>query len=154
MGTYTATVEDHLILPARVLQTQGQEQVFRLTRRPVPAAAFVRLLIDTGSKRTTLVPGVIRHLQPAVGSSVRVETGLAAGEATLYWVRLEFPEASLAPIPRVAVARLLMPPSLATFHGVIGRDLLNCWESLLYEGRRARFTLRDAPSGLWAWFRR
>lgn len=154
MGKYTATVDDHLIVPARVLQTQEQEQMYRLARRPVPASVPVRLIIDTGSKRTTLVPGVIRHLQPAVGSDVRVETGLARGETRMFWVRLEFPDTSLASLPVVAVARLSLPPSLATFHGVIGRDLLRRWESLLFEGRRSRFTIRDAKGGLRAWFRR
>lgn len=154
MGKYTATVEDHLVVPARVLQTLEQEQVFRLAQRPVPASVAVRLLIDTGSKRTMLVPGVVRHLQLPAGSSVRVETSLVHGETTLFWVRLEFPQTSLAPIPELAVVRLSMPPSLATFHGVIGRDLLSRWESLLYEGRLGRFTVRDATRGLRAWFRR
>ena len=68
--------------------------------------------------------------------------------ATLFWVRLEFPDTSLAPMPVLAVARLGLPPSLATFHGLIGRDLIRHWEFLLIEGRRGRFVLRDAYTGL------
>jgi hypothetical protein len=97
---------------------------------------------------------VIRHLQPAPGADVQVETSLASVEATLFWVRLEFPGGTLGPIPELAVARLGLPPSLSTLHGVIGRDLLRQWESLLVEGRRGRFTIRDTPRGLRAWFRR
>lgn len=151
MGKYTATVTDHLTLPARVLLTRGQEQLLRLAGRPVPLFVAARLLIDTGSKRTTIVPGVMRHLQPNFARDARVETSLAAGETSLFWVRLEFPETSLGPIPELAVARLDLPPSLRAFHGVIGRDLLGRWEAFLYEGRRGRFTLRDTPPGLLGW---
>jgi hypothetical protein len=154
MGKFIASIEDQLILPARACLTQGREQVFRLAGRPIPAPVLVRLLIDTGSKRSTLIPGVIGHLNSAAGNDVRVETGLATVMATLFWVRLEFPDTSLAPIPVLAVARLRMPPMLATFHGLIGRDLIRHWESLLIEGRRGRFILRDAYTGLRAWFRR
>jgi len=154
MGKYTASVGDHLSLPARVLLTWEQQQLLRLAGRPVPSFVRAHLVIDTGSNRNTLVPGVIRHLQPAVGRSIRVETSLAAGETDLFWVRLEFPGSSLAPIPVIAVARLDLPPSLRAFHGVIGRDLLGRRESFLYEGRRGRFTLRDTPPGLFGWFRR
>ncbi|HEV3257237.1 MAG TPA: hypothetical protein VG013_10185 [Gemmataceae bacterium] len=117
----------------------------------MPPFVPARLLIDTGSKRTTMVPGIIRHLHPSFARDVRVETSLASGEPALFWVRLEFPETWLAPIPELAVARLNLPPSLRAFHGVIGRDLLRRWESFLYEGRRGRFTLRDTPPGLFGW---
>jgi hypothetical protein len=154
MGKFIASIEDQLILPARASLTQGQEQRLRHAGQPVPASVPVRLLIDTGSKRSTLIPGVLRHLDPPAASDVRVETGLARATARLFWVRLEFPDTSLAPIPILAVARLRLPPTLGTFHGVVGRDLIRHWESLLIEGRRGRFILRDAYTGLRAWFRR
>jgi hypothetical protein len=154
MGKYSATVEDHLILPARAMQTPGQERVYGLLRRPVPPPVLVRLLIDTGSKRSTLIPGVVRHLSLGPAGSVRIETSLANVEAGLFWVRLEFPDSSLASIPEFAVARISLPPSLAVYHGIVGRDLLRRWESLFFEGRRGRFTLRDTPAGLRAWFGR
>ena len=67
MGKYVATVEDHLVLPARVRATPGRERLFGLSGESVPTPVPIRLLIDTGAKRTTLIPGIIRHLQPFVG---------------------------------------------------------------------------------------
>jgi hypothetical protein len=84
----------------------------------------------------------------------RIETSLATGATELFWVRLEFPGTGLEPVAELAVARMAMPPSLATFQGLIGRDLLDRWEYFLYEGRRARFTIRDTPGGLFGWLRR
>jgi hypothetical protein len=78
---------------------------------------------------------------------------LAVGIVPLYWVRLAFPETALNPFDNVQVARLAMPPDLAQFHGLLGRDLLRRLESFLYEGRRGRYTLRDTP-GLFGWLRR
>jgi hypothetical protein len=119
--------------------------------QPVAAAVPVRLIIDTGSRRSTLLPSVIAPLNPAIQGTARVETSLASGAANLYWVRLEFPDTRLAPIPELAVARLALPPSLSAFHGLIGRDLLSCWEYFLYAGRRERFSIRDTPGGLFRW---
>jgi hypothetical protein len=109
-------------------------------------------LIDTGSKRTTLVPDVLRHLDPQADVAVRVATALAAGLTKLFWVRLDFPEAGLAPFDPVQVAGLAMPAALGQFHGVLGRDLLRRLESFDYEGRCGRYTLRDTP-GLFGWLR-
>ena len=39
--------------------------------RVVPAPVPIRLLIDTGAKRTILIPGIIRHLDPSAGDLVR-----------------------------------------------------------------------------------
>ena len=152
MGKYVAAVDDHLIVPARVLQTRGQQQAFRLLGRPVPDPVPVRLLIDTGSGRSTLVPSVIDALLPVLRGAARIETSLAAVATTLFWVRLEFPGTRLDAITQLAVARLPLPPLLQTFQGVIGRDLLRRWESLLFEGRRGRFTLRDSRVGYQAGF--
>jgi hypothetical protein len=65
MGKYTAPVEDHLILPAVASLTARPAHLLRLAGQPVPAPIAIRLLIDTGSKRTTLVPGVVRQLNLA-----------------------------------------------------------------------------------------
>jgi hypothetical protein len=123
MGKYTARVEDHLGLPARACLPRGQQHVRGLLGRELPAPAQVRLLIDTGSSRSSLVPSVIDHLGPlAAGHRVRIETSLASGEATLFWVRLEFPETKLAAVEQLAVVRLALPTSLQQFQGVVGRD--------------------------------
>ena len=95
-----------------------------------------------------MAPSVIAHLNPALRGIARVETSLLAAQVTLYWVRLEFPGTSLAPIPALAVARLEMPSSLHALEGVLGRDILSQWESFLYEGRRGRFVIRDSRGGL------
>src|SRR5689334_4155348 len=153
MGKYVASVADHLILSAAVGLPEGEERRRRQAGRRVPAPVPVRLLIDTGSKRTTLIPGLIQHLEPPPGLDVRVVTPLLTGAASLYWVRLAFPEGGLLPFDPVQVARLPMPGALSQFHGLLGRDLLHQWEHLLYEGRRRRVTLRDTP-GLFAWLTR
>jgi hypothetical protein len=152
MGKYTARVEDHLVLPARACVAQDQEQVYSLLGRRLPAPMHVRLLIDTGSSRSTLVPAVVDHLRPLVARHrIRIETSLATGGATLFWVRLEFPETKLAPVEQLAVARLDLPTSLQQFHGVAGRDLLRRWNRLVYEGRRGRLTIHDGRPGLFGW---
>ena len=154
MGKYTAQVDDHLVLPARVSLRQGSEGALRFLGRPVPSAVLVRFLIDTGSKRSTLIPSLLEHLAAEAAQRVRVITSTGSVETQLSWVRIEFPGTSLAPIPQFPVARLPLPPRLATFHGLVGRDMLSRWESFTYEGRRNRFTLRDAPGGLLGWLRR
>jgi hypothetical protein len=154
MGKYTGAVHDRLVLPARVQNTHGREHALRLLGRTLSAAVPVRLLIDTGSGRSTLLPAILAHLNPALQGTVRVETSLGVADTSLFWVRLEFPGTSLAAVPELAVARLALPPSLRSFHGLIGRDLLHRWESFLFEGRRGRFTIRDTPGGLFGWLRR
>jgi len=153
MGKYIATVDDHLILPALVHLSEGEERFRARARRRVPPPVPIRLLIDTGSKRTTLIPGLIRHLDPQASQPVRVATALAAGTTRLFWVRLAFPATGLASFDPVRVARLAMPPDLAQFHGLLGRDLLQQLDEFKYEGRRGRYTLRDTP-GLLGWLRR
>jgi hypothetical protein len=153
MGKHIATVEDHLILPALVRLPEGEQRSRARAGRRVPTPVPIRLLIDTGSKRTTLIPGLIRYLEPQAGVSVRVAAPLAAGTTRLFWVRLDFPEAGLAAFEHVQVARLAMPPALSQFHSLLGRDLLKQLDEFKYEGRRGRYTLRDAP-GLLGWLRR
>ncbi len=153
MGKYVAEVEDHLVLPAQVRPTPDRERFLRTSGIAVAAPVPIRLLIDTGAKRTTLIPGIIRHLQPPVGSQARLVTPLGAVTADLFWVCLEFPEAGLASFPEVLVARHPMPPPLAKFHGLFGRDLLQRLHSFEYLGQRKSYTLRDRPGWL-EWLRR
>jgi hypothetical protein len=153
MGKYVAPVVDHLILPAVASLTGGTQQFLRLAGRGIPSPVAVRLLIDIGAKRTTLTPAVINALNPPSGYDVHVSTPLAAGTATLFWVRLDFPGTGLTPFEQVQVACLAMPPGLAQFHGLFGRDLLSRWESFDYQGRRGCYSLRDTP-GLFSWLRR
>jgi hypothetical protein len=44
---------------------------------------------------------------------------------------------------------LTLPPKLAGYDGVLGRDLLNRWE-FLYGGLSKRLTIRDYRS-FWGW---
>jgi hypothetical protein len=153
MGKYSAPVEDHLILPAAVSLTSGTALLRRQTGRPAPPPVLVRLLIDTESKRTTLIPGIIHHLDPPRGADVPLVTPKAVGSVKLFWVRLAFPGIGPALFEHVQVARVAMPAELAQFHGLLGRDLLRRLKSFDYEGRRGRYTLRDGP-GLLGWLRR
>ncbi len=153
MGKYTASVEDHLVLPARVRATPGRERAFGLSGQDVPAPVSIRLLIDTGARRTTLIPGLIRHLRPDVAGEARLDTPYASRRTELAWVCLESPEAGLASFTEVVVARMAMPPVLAQFHGLLGRDLLARMDEFRYEGRRRRYVLRDTP-GWFDWLRR
>jgi hypothetical protein len=153
MGKYVALVEDHLILPAHVRATPDRERYFRTTGQVVPAPVAIRLLIDTGARRTTLIPGIVRHLQPSVGARTRLTTPLGSVRTDLVWVCLEFPEAGLASFTEVLVARHPMPAALSQFHGLLGRDLLSRMHSLEYQGRRGRYVLRDTPGWL-GWLRR
>lgn len=153
MGKYSATVVDHLILPARVRLPEVDERAISSTGGSVSAAVAICLLIDTGAKRTTLIPGIIRHLRPRSDREVRLVTPLRRGITYLFWLCLEFPEAGLAPFTEVLVARHPMPPPLAQFHGLLGRDLLGRLHSFEYLGRRGQYTLRDTPGWL-DWLRR
>jgi hypothetical protein len=154
MGRYRSTVQDHLVMPAQALLTTGTQLLFRQLGRPVVGPVATRLLIDTGSKRSSLVPSVLNRLSPPSMGVVRVETSLASLATELFAIRLEFAASSLAPVPLLAVARLPLPASLRDYQGVIGRDLLSRWESLVYEGRRGRLTIRDTPGGLFGWLER
>jgi hypothetical protein len=84
MGKFVATVQDHLILPALVSLSAGPAHLRQQAGQPVPAPVSVRFLIDTGAKRTTLIPGVVSHLDPPSGDEVRLITPLAVGAATLF----------------------------------------------------------------------
>lgn len=154
MGKYTARVTDHLVVPARVSLTPGQEDLDLSAGRTVPNPVSVQLLIDTGSKRSSLIPGIIEYLKPLPYRDVRVETSTGSTHTSLYWDQLEFPGTNLSARPEIAMARVAVPSSLANYHGVIGRDLLFAWEYLFLEGRRQRFTIRDVPSKWFGWLHR
>ncbi len=153
MGKYTAEVDEHLVLPARVLVTLGWERELHRAGRPVPVGAPVRLVIDTGSRRSTLIPSVLTGLDPRPGDMVSVETSAGSTATTLFWVRLDFPETELEPIAHLPMARLELPPALRDFQGVIGRDVLFRWEWFRLEGRRRRLSIRDTP-GWFGWLGR
>jgi hypothetical protein len=153
MGTYIASVEDHLILPARVRLPLVDERSLVLLGRSLPSPVPIRLLIDTGSKRSTLIPDIVTHLNPDFFRSATIVTPVGSLRTDLVWVCLEFPEAGLAPFARVPVARHPMPPSLAQFHGLFGRDLLSQMHFFEYQGRLKRYLLRDSP-GWFDWLRR
>ena len=145
MGKFTASVADQLLLLARVRLPLVQERYLGTLGRSVPAPVPIRLIIDTGAKRTTLIPGIFDHLQPPSGARARLVTPQGLARIDLRWVCLEFPETGLASFSEVLVARHPMPPSLAQFHGLFGRDLLSQMHSFEYQGRRKRYILRDAP---------
>jgi hypothetical protein len=151
MGKYAAPADDLMIVPARVRQTRGQERASQFLGETAPLFIPVRLIVDTGSRRSTLTPSVIAQLDPAIQGKARFVTSLTSAQTTLYWVRLEFPEILLFPIPELAVARVPMPATLHAFDGVIGRDLLSRWDYLLYQGLRKRFAIRDIPSLFLNW---
>jgi hypothetical protein len=153
MGKYTTSVEDHLILPARVRLLREDERALAGRGEIAPVPVSIRLIVDTGSKRTTLIPGIIRHLQPTPDREVHLVTPTGRVSTNLFWVCLEFPEAGLTSFPEVLVARHPMPAILSQFHGLLGRDLLQRQESFEYLGRRGYFTLRDTPGWL-GWLRR
>src|SRR5262245_42224114 len=110
MGKYTARVEDHLVLPAQVRRPPGDERFLRFLGRRVPTPVPIRLLIDTGARRTTLIPGIVRHLDPIAGGETYVNAPLASGDTMLFWLCLEFPGTGLPSYPDVLIARLPMPP--------------------------------------------
>ena len=149
MGKFRTPIYDLPVIPAHVKLTSGQEKVLTLSNRPVPNPLPVNLLVDTGSGRSTLLPELIAQLNPISRGITRVATSLAVAETNLFWVRLEFPSTRLEPIPELAVARLSLPATLRSIHGVIGRDLLRRWEYFLYEGRRGQMTIRDRRGLFW-----
>ena len=151
MGKFTTSVHDHLILDACVMPTANTCRVFQEQGRPIPQAVLIRLIIDTGSGLTTLIPSLVQQLNLNLRGRSRIETSLGSGMSNLFAVRLEFPDTSLSAIPELLVARLALPSSLHAFHGVIGRDVLRGWEYFRYEGRRRRLTIRDKPNPLLRW---
>jgi hypothetical protein len=124
-----------------------------IRRKGHPPPVAVRLLIDTGSRRSTLIPGLFRHLLAPAAGDAQVVSAVGAVRTDLFWVCLDFPDTGLAEFPEVLVARLPMPAALSQFHGLLGRDLLRRFDSFEYEGRRGCYSLRDRP-GVFTWLRR
>lgn len=153
MGKYTTPVSDRLILPAQVFLTLGQERDLNRKGQSIPAGVVVRLAIDTGSGRSSLIPSALDPLKALSREAVQMMTSMGSTPARLFWVRLEFPDTDLLPIPILAVARLNLPLNMPGFHGILGRDVLRRWDSFHWQGRRGRLTIRDVP-GWWRWLHR
>jgi hypothetical protein len=151
MSKFTTSVHDRWILPARAGLTAGQEKRLQLAGKRLPSTVAVRLIVDSGSGRSSLVPPVIEQLKPLSQKPVHVETSAGTVATMLYWVRLEFPHTKLGPFSDIPVAQMPLPPSLKAFLGLIGRDLLRRWEELRFQGRRGRLTIRDRPSLWFGW---
>ena len=151
MGKFITGVHDHLVLSACAMLTDEDRRILQAHGRPIPPPMPIRLVIDTGSGQSTLIPSVVTQLNLSPRGSTRVHTSLASGKSNLFAVRLEFPDTGLSPIPKLLVARLGLPSSLSGFHGVIGRDVLRRWEYFRYEGRRHRLIIRDKPNPLLRW---
>ena len=151
MGKFISSVHDQLILNARALLTDDDRRIVQVQGKPFSSPVPIRLVIDTGSRRSTLIPSVVEQLNLNPRGRARVETSLGSGKSNLFAIRLEFPDTSLGEIPELLVARLALPPSLHDFHGVIGRDVLSRWEYFRYEGRRHRLIIRDKPHPLLRW---
>jgi hypothetical protein len=151
MGKFITSVDDHLILNACAMLTDEDRRNFQAQGQACPPPIPIRLVIDTGSRRSTLIPSVIAQFTLSPRGWTRVHTSLASGKSNLFAVRFEFPDTGLGAIPKLLVARLGLPSSLPAFHGVIGRDVLRRWEYFRYEGRCQRLIIRDTPHPLLRW---
>ena len=151
MGKFITSVHDHLILTARAMLTDDDRRIAQVQGKPFSPPIPIRLVIDTGSGLSTLIPSVVEQLNLNPRGRARVETSLGSGKSNLFAIRLEFPDTSLSAIPELLVPRLALPASLHAFHGVIGRDVLSRWEYFRYEGRRHRLIIRDRPNPLLRW---
>jgi hypothetical protein len=153
MGVYRATLppgQEVLSMPVRVASTFAYARALQYLGRPVASPAVVQLILDTGTRRSCLTPTLINRIQCERCGRLRVQTTLAQETRELFEVRMEFPSSTLAPLPKVRVACLEMPDRFeAQFDGIIGRDLISCWE-FFYSGFRRRITIRDRPS-FWGW---
>ena len=84
MGKYRAAVYDKMILPAMSRLPAEDDAVFRALGREVAAPIAVMLIIDTGSKRTSLVPSVLDCLAPTAAGRVNIETTVASAQTELF----------------------------------------------------------------------
>lgn len=131
-------------------QLQGdRDPPFLLARvsslRQPELALTVRLVLDTGSRRSTLISAILNQLRlPSIGEIV-LQTALAQSRVRLFNVRIEFALGSLLPIPRMIVVGAPVPRKLSGFDGVIGRDILSRWE-IFISGPRKRLVVRDGAS--------
>jgi len=132
MGICRAPMEDVPFLPVRLFLLPEDSRAWTLQgRRPLPLT--VRLVLDSGARLSTFRPRLLRQLRAPALRRIHVHTQLGTGFRKLYELRMEFPESTLASIPRARVVGLDMPRSLAAYDGTIGRDILNRWETL-YSG--------------------
>src|SRR5438552_4002148 len=142
MGIYRGQVQDIPCLPIKVSLPVEESRFLRWMGRTVPAAAEVTVIVDTGSKRSSLRPRILQELHCPRRSTVQVQTSTGQGAAVFYVACIEFPASTLKPFPRALVAGLSMPQTLAAYDGVIGRDILSRWETF-YSGLREQLTIRD-----------
>jgi len=152
MGVYRSRIPkgEVLYLPSTLSITPGDSQAMTRLGGAVPRRLPARLVIDTGSRQSCLVPSLLDQLGSCTIGTVRVQTVFGRSIANLFRVRLEFPVGSLAPISSLKVVSLQMPSKLAgVFQGVIGRDILSQW-AFCYSGFSGRLTIRDTPS-IWSW---
>ena len=61
MGKFITSVHDHLILDACAIVTDKDRHLLQAEGRPVPPPVPIRLVIDTGSGRSSLIPSIIAH---------------------------------------------------------------------------------------------
>jgi hypothetical protein len=145
MGIYRSRVQDLLVVPVSISLPRTQ----RGQGWPASRQKLVSLVVDSGSKYCSLTPDVFEELDLPFWRPVHVSTHLGEGSAGLYRASFAFPTSTLASFPAVTVARLRMPRHLASYEGVIGRDLLRAWETF-YSGPRGQLTIGDYRS-FWGW---
>src|SRR5690242_17680903 len=104
MGVYRSSVEDVLFVPVRVALLPTDARALQWRGALVPAPIEVRLVLDTGSRRSCLTPNILRYLQCPPGHPVSVHTSTGERGTNYYEVGMEFLSGSLAPLPRVEVA--------------------------------------------------
>src|SRR5438552_4052265 len=128
MGLYRGAVEDILFVPVRVSLLSSDAQTLQLRGSSVPAPVEVRLVLDSGSRRSTLTLSILQHLQCPPGQPVEVQTSTGEHRANYYEVGMDFLSGTLGALPHVSVVGTALPRRLRDYGGVIGRDILSGWE--------------------------
>jgi hypothetical protein len=149
MGIYRAIVQDVLFLPVRITLPESDAAVLLQATGEIPLPVVGRLVLDTGARRSSLAPMVLARLRCPIRGHGAIQTVTGQQVVTTHDVCLEFLEGTLKPLTRWTVVRHAMPPRLAEYDGVIGRDILAGWE-VVYRGPRRRLTVRDRAS-VWGW---
>src|SRR5947207_4591397 len=109
MGLYRSVVSDPLealSLPVQVALPEADAKARRLYGHPVPAPVAVHLILDTGSRLSSLTPEILGQVQAPTCGRTRVQGSVGEGPATLDKVRMEFLRSSLAPLPAMVVVGL------------------------------------------------
>jgi len=145
MGIYRSLVQDVLTIPVSISLPRLRHE----PSRPLSRGKLLTFVLDSGSTYCSLTPQLIREIGLPFRNRVSVSTQLRSSIVLTYDASLAFPTCTLAPFPRVVVAALPMPRRLAAYDGVIGRRLLERWETF-YSGLRRRLVIRDYRS-FWGW---